>query len=69
MHSWKPKFEFLAAGGVGDPHTKPFFFPFSSVAICTNCPFEVDQRRRPYERDGPISPILRSCRNNIPVVF
>ncbi|MQM19294.1 hypothetical protein Taro_052295 [Colocasia esculenta] len=33
------------AGGVGDPHTKPFFFPFSSAVTCTNCPLEVDQRK------------------------
>ncbi|MQL76337.1 hypothetical protein Taro_008721 [Colocasia esculenta] len=40
---WGRVGEFLAAGGAGDPRTKPFFFPFSSAAICTNCPLEVDQ--------------------------
>ncbi|MQL67804.1 hypothetical protein Taro_000070 [Colocasia esculenta] len=35
--------EFLAAGRAGDPHTKPFFFPFSSAATYTNHPLEVDQ--------------------------
>ncbi|MQL70660.1 hypothetical protein Taro_002962, partial [Colocasia esculenta] len=36
--------EFLAAGGAGDPHTKPFFFPVVSAATCTDSHLEVDQR-------------------------
>ncbi|MQL74502.1 hypothetical protein Taro_006867, partial [Colocasia esculenta] len=39
--------EFLAAGEQEIVHTKPFFFPFSSAATCTNRPLEVDQRRIP----------------------
>ncbi|MQL97683.1 hypothetical protein Taro_030381 [Colocasia esculenta] len=36
--------EFLVAEELWNAHTKPFFFPFSSAATCTNCPLEVDQR-------------------------
>ncbi|MQM02208.1 hypothetical protein Taro_034972 [Colocasia esculenta] len=61
--------EFLAAGGAGDPHTKPFCFPFSSAATCTNRPLEVDQRRRPFDRDGPIGRVLRSCRDRKPIAL
>ncbi|MQM05621.1 hypothetical protein Taro_038432 [Colocasia esculenta] len=61
--------EFLAAGEQEIAHTKSFFFPFSSAATCINCPLEVDQRRRPCERDGPIGRILRSCCDNKPVTF
>ncbi|MQL93829.1 hypothetical protein Taro_026479 [Colocasia esculenta] len=50
-------------------HTKPFIFPFSSAATCTNRPLEVDQRRRPCERDGPIGHVLKSCCDSIPVTF
>ncbi|MQL92756.1 hypothetical protein Taro_025389, partial [Colocasia esculenta] len=28
------------------------------------CPFSVDVRRRPYEGDGPIGRVLRSCRDS-----
>ncbi|MQM14787.1 hypothetical protein Taro_047722 [Colocasia esculenta] len=34
----------MAAGEQEIAHTKPFFFPFSSAATCTNRPLEVDQR-------------------------
>ncbi|MQL67950.1 hypothetical protein Taro_000279 [Colocasia esculenta] len=66
---WGRVEEFLAAGEQEIVHTKSFFFPFSSAATCTNHPFEVDQRHRPYERDGPIGRILRSCRDSKPVTF
>ncbi|MQL68291.1 hypothetical protein Taro_000575, partial [Colocasia esculenta] len=36
--------ESLEAGGVGDRHTKPFFFPVVSAATCTDSHLEVDQR-------------------------
>ncbi|MQM00563.1 hypothetical protein Taro_033300 [Colocasia esculenta] len=36
--------ESLAAGGAGDPHTKPFFFPVVSAATCTDSHLEVNQR-------------------------
>ncbi|MQL80947.1 hypothetical protein Taro_013400 [Colocasia esculenta] len=44
---WGRVEEFLVAGEQEIAHTKPFFFPFSSAATCTNRPLEVDQRRRP----------------------
>ncbi|MQM03915.1 hypothetical protein Taro_036706 [Colocasia esculenta] len=66
---WGHVEEFLVAGEQEIAHTKPFFFPFLSAATCINHPLEVDQRRRPCERDGPIGRILRSCRDNKPVVF
>ncbi|MQM10836.1 hypothetical protein Taro_043734 [Colocasia esculenta] len=34
---------FLAAGEQEIVNTKPFFFPFSSTATCTNRPLEVNQ--------------------------
>ncbi|MQM16921.1 hypothetical protein Taro_049884 [Colocasia esculenta] len=66
---WGRVEKFLAAGEQEIIHTKPFFFPFSSVATCTNRPLEVDQRCRPRERDGPIGRILWSCRDNKPIAF
>ncbi|MQL72256.1 hypothetical protein Taro_004578 [Colocasia esculenta] len=48
MHSWQPKFgrveELLVAEELWNDHKKPFFFPFSSAATCTNHSLEVDQR-------------------------
>ncbi|MQM04872.1 hypothetical protein Taro_037680 [Colocasia esculenta] len=41
---WGRVEEFLVAGKQEITHTKPFFFPFSSAATCTNRPLEVDQR-------------------------
>ncbi|MQL67807.1 hypothetical protein Taro_000079 [Colocasia esculenta] len=41
---WGRVEEFLVAGEQEIVHTKPFFFPFSSAATCTNHPLEVDQR-------------------------
>ncbi|MQL77388.1 hypothetical protein Taro_009795 [Colocasia esculenta] len=41
---WGRVEEFLVAGEQEITHTKPFFFPFSSAATCTNLPLEVDQR-------------------------
>ncbi|MQM07654.1 hypothetical protein Taro_040497 [Colocasia esculenta] len=41
---WGRVKEFLVAGEQEIVHTKPFFFPFSSAATCTNHPLEVDQR-------------------------
>ncbi|MQM06000.1 hypothetical protein Taro_038819 [Colocasia esculenta] len=66
---WGRVEEFLAAGEQEIVHTKPFFFAFSSAATCTNHPLEVDQRRRPRERDRPIGHVLRSCRDSIPVAL
>ncbi|MQM14374.1 hypothetical protein Taro_047304 [Colocasia esculenta] len=40
---WGRVEEFLVAGEQEIVHTKPFFFPFSSAATCTNHPLEVDQ--------------------------
>ncbi|MQL78467.1 hypothetical protein Taro_010886 [Colocasia esculenta] len=61
--------ELLVAGEQEIAHTKPFFFPFSSATTCINRPLEVNQRRRPCERDGPIGRVLRSCRDSKLVVF
>ncbi|MQL84995.1 hypothetical protein Taro_017508 [Colocasia esculenta] len=36
--------ELLVAEELWNTHTKPFFFPFSSAATCTNRLVEVDQR-------------------------
>ncbi|MQM12210.1 hypothetical protein Taro_045126 [Colocasia esculenta] len=36
--------ELLVAEELWNDHKKPFFFPFSSAATCTNHPLEVDQR-------------------------
>ncbi|MQL76011.1 hypothetical protein Taro_008387 [Colocasia esculenta] len=41
---WGRVEEFLVSGEQEIAHTKPFFFPFSSAATCTNHPLEVDQR-------------------------
>ncbi|MQL78435.1 hypothetical protein Taro_010858 [Colocasia esculenta] len=61
--------EFLVAGEQAIIHTKPFFFPVASAETCTDSHLEVDQRRRPCERDGPIGCVLRSCRNSTLVMF
>ncbi|MQM19840.1 hypothetical protein Taro_052853 [Colocasia esculenta] len=45
---WGRVEEFLVAGEQEIIHTKPFFFPFSSAATCTNRPLKVDQRKE-YE--------------------
>ncbi|MQL68485.1 hypothetical protein Taro_000772 [Colocasia esculenta] len=36
--------ELLVAEELWNDHKKPFFFPFSSAATCTNHSLEVDQR-------------------------
>ncbi|MQL74000.1 hypothetical protein Taro_006359 [Colocasia esculenta] len=36
--------ELLVAEELWNDHKKPFFFPFSSAATCTNHPLQVDQR-------------------------
>ncbi|MQM11790.1 hypothetical protein Taro_044698 [Colocasia esculenta] len=61
--------ELLVAEELWNDHKKLIFFPFSSAATCTNRPLEIDQRRRPCERDGPIGRVLRSCRDSKPVAF
>ncbi|MQL79176.1 hypothetical protein Taro_011621, partial [Colocasia esculenta] len=61
--------EFLVAGEQEIVHTKPFFFPFSSTGTCTNRPLQVDQRRRPCERDGPIGRVLRFGHDSKPIAF
>ncbi|MQL99491.1 hypothetical protein Taro_032215 [Colocasia esculenta] len=58
--------ELLGAGELWINHKKDIFFPRSSSATCTNCPLEADQRRRPYERDGPIGRVLWSCCDSTP---
>ncbi|MQM01990.1 hypothetical protein Taro_034750 [Colocasia esculenta] len=41
---WGQMEELLVAGEQEMKHTKPIFFPLSSVATCKNHPLEVDQR-------------------------
>ncbi|MQM04065.1 hypothetical protein Taro_036857 [Colocasia esculenta] len=55
---WGHVEELLVAGELWINHKKLIFFPRSSAMTCTNRPLEVDQRRRPCERDGPIGCIL-----------
>ncbi|MQL81827.1 hypothetical protein Taro_014285, partial [Colocasia esculenta] len=45
---WGRVEEFLVAAEQEIVHTKPFFFPFSSVVTCINHPLEVDQRYKSY---------------------
>ncbi|MQM06268.1 hypothetical protein Taro_039087 [Colocasia esculenta] len=61
--------ELLVAEELWNDHKKLIFFPFSSVATCTNRPLEIDQRHRSCERDGPIGRVLRSCRDSKPGTF
>ncbi|MQM16100.1 hypothetical protein Taro_049053 [Colocasia esculenta] len=61
--------ELLVLEELWNAHTKLFFFPYSSAATSTNCPLEVDQRRRPCEHDGPIGHVLRSCHDSKPIAF
>ncbi|MQL85325.1 hypothetical protein Taro_017853 [Colocasia esculenta] len=61
--------ELLVAEELWNNHKKLIFFPFSSAATCTNRPLEIDQRRRPCERDGSIGHVLRSCRDSKPITF
>ncbi|MQM23863.1 hypothetical protein Taro_056933, partial [Colocasia esculenta] len=61
---WGRVEEFLVAGEQEIAHNKPFFFPVASAATCTNSHLEVDQRRRPCERDGPIGRVLGSCHDS-----
>ncbi|MQL89418.1 hypothetical protein Taro_021998 [Colocasia esculenta] len=61
--------EFFAAGEQEITDTKPFFFPVASAATCTDSHLEVDQRRRPVERDSSIGRILESCDDNKPVAL
>ncbi|MQL87894.1 hypothetical protein Taro_020452 [Colocasia esculenta] len=44
--------ELLVAEELWNDHKKPFFFPFSSAATCTNHPLEVDQRIYKYIYHG-----------------
>ncbi|MQM17186.1 hypothetical protein Taro_050155 [Colocasia esculenta] len=66
---WGRVEEFLVAGELWIDHKKDIFFPRLSVATCTNRPIEVDQRRKPGERDGPIGRVLRSFRDSKPIAF
>ncbi|MQL99727.1 hypothetical protein Taro_032457 [Colocasia esculenta] len=61
---WGRVEELLGAEELWIDHKKDIFFPRSSSATCTNCPLEADQRRRPYERDGPVGRVLRSCHDS-----
>ncbi|MQL94690.1 hypothetical protein Taro_027352 [Colocasia esculenta] len=52
--------EFLVAGGQEIVHIKPFFFPFSSAATCTNRPIEVDQRHLSTDPGIPVDRSMQS---------
>ncbi|MQM13878.1 hypothetical protein Taro_046805 [Colocasia esculenta] len=66
---WGPMEELLVAEELWNDHKKLILFPVASAATCTDSHLEVDQRRRPCERDGPIVGFLRSCRDSKPVAF
>ncbi|MQL92605.1 hypothetical protein Taro_025227 [Colocasia esculenta] len=51
---WGRVEELLVAEELWNDHKKLIFFPVASAATCTDSQLEVDQRRRPCERDGPI---------------
>ncbi|MQL70591.1 hypothetical protein Taro_002903 [Colocasia esculenta] len=51
--------ELLVAKELWNDHKKPFFFPFSSAATCTNHPLEVDQRSRSDSGADPVNATAR----------
>ncbi|MQL69327.1 hypothetical protein Taro_001590 [Colocasia esculenta] len=55
---WGHVEEFLVARELWIDHKKLIFFPVASAATCIDSHLEVDQRRRPCERDGPIGRVL-----------
>ncbi|MQL69307.1 hypothetical protein Taro_001589 [Colocasia esculenta] len=61
--------EFLVARELWINHKKLIFFPVASVATYTDSHLEVDQRRRPCERDGQIGRILGLVATANPAAF
>ncbi|MQL72527.1 hypothetical protein Taro_004863 [Colocasia esculenta] len=55
---WGRVEELLVAEELWNDHMKLIFFPVASAATSTDSHLEVDQRRRPCERDGPIDSVL-----------
>ncbi|MQM02147.1 hypothetical protein Taro_034913 [Colocasia esculenta] len=62
---WGRVEEFLVAGEQEIVYTKPFFFPFSSAATCTNHPLEVDQRARRVSKGSNLAPMTASHRYTV----
>ncbi|MQL73695.1 hypothetical protein Taro_006035 [Colocasia esculenta] len=61
---WGRVEELLVVEELWNDHKKLIFFLVASAATCTDIHFEVDQRCRPCERDGPIGRVLRSYRDS-----
>ncbi|MQL80285.1 hypothetical protein Taro_012733 [Colocasia esculenta] len=57
--------ELLVAEELWNDHKKPFFFPFSSAATCTNHPLEVDQRARRVSKGSNLAPMTASHRYTV----
>ncbi|MQL98532.1 hypothetical protein Taro_031240 [Colocasia esculenta] len=66
---WGRVEELLVAEELWNDHKKLIFFPVASAVTCTDNHLEVDQRRRPSERNGPIGRVLRSCCDSKPIAF
>ncbi|MQM08642.1 hypothetical protein Taro_041502 [Colocasia esculenta] len=57
--------ELLVAEELWNDHKKPFFFPFSSAATCTNHSLEVDQRARRVSKGSNLAPMTASHRYTV----
>ncbi|MQM08493.1 hypothetical protein Taro_041353 [Colocasia esculenta] len=57
--------ELLVAEELWNDHKKPFFFPFSSAATCTNHPLEVDQRAQRVSKGSNLAPMTASHRYTV----
>ncbi|MQL87360.1 hypothetical protein Taro_019892 [Colocasia esculenta] len=57
--------ELLVAEELWNDHKKPFFFPFSSAATCTNHSLEVDQRARRVSKGSNLVPMTASHRYTV----
>ncbi|MQL93510.1 hypothetical protein Taro_026156 [Colocasia esculenta] len=66
---WGRVEELLVAEELWNDHKEIIFFPVASAATCTDSHREVNQRRKPCERDGLIGHVLRSCSDSTPVAF
>ncbi|MQL78596.1 hypothetical protein Taro_011023 [Colocasia esculenta] len=63
---WGRVEELLVAEELWNDHKKLILFSVASAVTSTDSHLEVDQRRRPCERDGPIDHVLWSCHDSIP---
>ncbi|MQM14852.1 hypothetical protein Taro_047783 [Colocasia esculenta] len=62
---WGRVEELSVAEEMWNDHKKPFFFPFSSAATCTNHPLEVDQRARRLSKGSNLAPMTASHRYTV----